>query len=236
LQKPVRKLRVAATEHGEWTAAASAELYGIKNWGAGYFDINDAGEVTVHVPADGAVATVSLMEIIRGMQQRKLTMPVLLRLDNLLEAQIAPAQQYVRQGDPDARLQSRVSRRLPDQGQPAMRGDRGDRASRGALRPLAWSAGSKAELLIALAYLEPDKGYIICNGYKDEEFIDLALQSLRLGFKVLLRDRDSDRAADHPGSEPAPRACGRCWASASSSPPRSKATGTNRAGIAASSA
>src|SRR4026209_2378985 len=39
LQKPVRKLRVAATEHGEWTAAASAELYGIKNWGAGYFDI-----------------------------------------------------------------------------------------------------------------------------------------------------------------------------------------------------
>src|SRR5688572_3800096 len=88
LQKPVRKLRVAATEHGEWTPAASAELYGIKNWGAGYFDINDAGEVTVHVPADGALATVSLMEIIRGMQQRKLTMPVLLRLDNLLEAQI----------------------------------------------------------------------------------------------------------------------------------------------------
>src|SRR4026209_2151399 len=58
LQKPVRKLRVAVREHGEGTPAASAELYGIKNWGAGYFDINDAGEVTVHVPADGAVATV----------------------------------------------------------------------------------------------------------------------------------------------------------------------------------
>ena len=48
--------------------AQSAELYGIRNWGAGYFDINDAGEVTVRVPADGAHATVSLMEIIKGMQ------------------------------------------------------------------------------------------------------------------------------------------------------------------------
>src|SRR6185503_14556204 len=90
LQKAVRKLRVAAAEHGEWTAASSAELYGIRNWGADYFDINEAGEVVVRVPAGGgAVASVSLMEIIKGMQQRGLTMPVLLRLDNLLEAQIA---------------------------------------------------------------------------------------------------------------------------------------------------
>ena len=73
MQKAVRKLRVAAAEHGEWTAAASAELYGIRNWGADYFDINEAGEVIVRVPAGGAVATVSLMEIIKGMQQRGLT-------------------------------------------------------------------------------------------------------------------------------------------------------------------
>ena len=48
MQKAVRKLRVAASEHGEWTAAASAELYGIRNWGADYFDIlksdGDAGD------------------------------------------------------------------------------------------------------------------------------------------------------------------------------------------------
>src|SRR6185503_18147286 len=89
LQKAVRKLRVASAEHGEWTAASSAELYGIRNWGADYFDINEAGEVVVRVPAGDGAATVSLMDIIRGMQQRGMTMPVLLRLDNLLEAQIA---------------------------------------------------------------------------------------------------------------------------------------------------
>ena len=85
MQKAVRKLRVVASEHGEWTAASSAELYNIRNWGADYFDINEAGEVTVRVPANGGAATVSLMEIIRGMQQRGMTMPVLLRLDNLLD-------------------------------------------------------------------------------------------------------------------------------------------------------
>jgi arginine decarboxylase len=63
-----------------------------------------------------------------------------------------------------------------------MRGDRGDRPGRRALRPRP-GGGQQAELLIALAYLDPDNGYIICNGYKDEEFVDLALQSLRLGFK-----------------------------------------------------
>src|SRR5262245_43938427 len=87
MQRAARKLRVVG-EPGDWNAAGSAELYGIRNWGAGYFDINEAGEVTVTVTADGAVSTVSLMDIIEGMKQRGLQMPVLLRVDNLLEAQL----------------------------------------------------------------------------------------------------------------------------------------------------
>ena len=71
MQKAVRKLRAIA-DQGEWSPAESAELYGIRNWGAGYFDINDAGEVTISAPVDGKVVTVSLMEIIAGMQQRGL--------------------------------------------------------------------------------------------------------------------------------------------------------------------
>ena len=88
MQKPVRKLKIAP-EIAEWSPNASAELYGIRNWGAGYFDINDKGEVTIRVPGEeGQSASVSLMDIIAGMQQRGLQMPVLLRIDNLLEAQI----------------------------------------------------------------------------------------------------------------------------------------------------
>ena len=66
-----------AFEH--WTARDSADLYGIKDWGAGYFDINDKGElvVTAFGPKGPAV---SLMEIVNGIQERGMDMPVLLRL------------------------------------------------------------------------------------------------------------------------------------------------------------
>jgi arginine decarboxylase len=88
MQRALKKPR-AVVRPAEWTPAESAELYGIRNWGAGYFDIDDGGDVTVSVPANGNRVTVRLMDMIAGMQQRGMQMPVLLRLDNLLEAQIA---------------------------------------------------------------------------------------------------------------------------------------------------
>jgi arginine decarboxylase len=184
MQKAARKLRVV-TDPGEWSPEQSAELYGIRNWGAGYFDISAAGEVTVSVPAEGKTATVSLMEIIAGMQQRGLQMPVLLRLDNLLEAQIAllndsfgkaiKAQGYG--ADYRGVFPIKVNQQCAVIEELARVGQRFGHGL---------EAGSKAELLIALAHLEPESGYIICNGYKDDEFVDLALQSLRLGFKCLI--------------------------------------------------
>jgi arginine decarboxylase len=181
MQKAVRKLRVVADQDG-WSPADSAELYGVRNWGAGYFDINAAGEVTVTVPAEGKAATVSLMEIIGGMQQRGLQMPVLLRLDNLLEAQISLLNETFNKAIQTLGYQAEYRGVFPIKvnQQCAVIEEMarvGERYGHGL------EAGSKAELLIALAHLEPDKGYIICNGYKDEEFVDLALQALRLGFK-----------------------------------------------------
>ena len=67
MQKVARKLRTVANP-AEWTAAESAELYGVRNWGAGYFDIDETGNVTVSVPANGKRVTVSLMDMIAGMQ------------------------------------------------------------------------------------------------------------------------------------------------------------------------
>jgi arginine decarboxylase len=184
MHKAARKLRVV-TDPGEWSPEQSAELYGVRNWGAGYFDINAAGEVTVSVPAEGRTATVSLMEIIAGMQQRGLQMPVLLRLDNLLEAQIALlndsfAKAIKAQGygaDYRGVFPIKVNQQCAVIEELARVGQRFGHGL---------EAGSKAELLIALAHLEPETGYIICNGYKDDEFVDLALQSLRLGFKCII--------------------------------------------------
>jgi len=72
-----------------WTPKKSEELYGIKNWGAGYYNINSSGEVTVSPFGENSDVSVSLMDIISGIKERGLDMPVLLRFENLLDAQIS---------------------------------------------------------------------------------------------------------------------------------------------------
>jgi len=182
MQRAARKPRAVVSPVVEWTTAESAELYGVRNWGAGYFDIDDAGNVTVSVPADGARVTVSLMDMIAGMQQRGMQMPVLLRLDNLLQAQLALLNDTFNKAIRTLGYQSEYHGVFPIKvNQQCAVIEEIVRVGAGYGQGL--EAGSKAELLIALAYLDPDNCHIICNGYKDEEFIDLALQSLRLGFK-----------------------------------------------------
>ena len=73
---------------GRWTKEKSEELYGIKNWGASYFSVSNDGEVLVNPYKDDKSA-VSLKEIISGVSERGLDMPVLLRFENILDSQIS---------------------------------------------------------------------------------------------------------------------------------------------------
>jgi arginine decarboxylase len=181
MQRALKKPR-AIVRPVEWTPAESAELYGIRNWGAGYFDIDETGDVTVSVPATSGRVTVRLTDMIAGMQQRGMQMPVLLRLDNLLEAQITLLNDTFNKAIQTLGYRSEYHGVFPIKvNQQCAVIEEIVRV--GARYGHGLEAGSKAELLIALAYLEPDNGYIVCNGYKDEEFIDLGLQALRLGFK-----------------------------------------------------
>jgi arginine decarboxylase len=172
---------VAATS---WTAAESAELYGIKSWGAGYFDLADDGTVTVTVNFDGKRLGVSLLDIIAGVQQRGLQMPVLLRIENILDAQISLLNESfgraIRALNYGGSYRGVFPIKVNQQCQVI-----GEIARFGARYGHGLEAGSKAELLIALASLDPDSGYIVCNGYKDTEFVSLGLQALRLGYKCI---------------------------------------------------
>jgi arginine decarboxylase len=165
-----------------WTAADSAELYGIRRWGAGYFDLAEDGTVGVAIPFNGSRARVSLLDIIAGMQQRGLQMPVLLRIENILDAQVSLLNESF--GRAMRALNYRGSYRgvfpikVNQQCQVIEEIVRfGSRYGHGL------EAGSKAELLIALATMDPESGYIVCNGYKDTEFITLGLHAIRLGYR-----------------------------------------------------
>ena len=70
----------------KWSTKDAADLYGVDNWGAGYFSVSEQGEVVVHPAGNGI--SVSLYEVARGIQDRGFDFPVLVRLSDILDARI----------------------------------------------------------------------------------------------------------------------------------------------------
>ncbi|PUA29525.1 MAG: arginine decarboxylase [Cellvibrio sp. 79] len=172
----------AQQTENNWSARKSAELYGIDEWSSNYFGVSDEGEVTVCVPIANGDARVSLMHIVDGLQQRGLQMPVLLRLENLVDTRISILNDSFSQAIESTGYRGQYRGVFPikvnQQSHVVAEIARfGERYNHGL------EAGSKAELMIALATITNRESLIICNGYKDAEFISLGLQSRKLGFK-----------------------------------------------------
>ena len=162
--------------------AANRERYGVDRWGRDYFDISDAGNLLVKAPTKTGSQPVELMEIIQGLKDRGLEMPVMLRLENVLNDRVVKLNQAFRQAIQVCGYQNEYRGVFPikvNQQQQVV----ADITRAGAEFGHSLEAGSKAELLIAMASLEDPKALIVCNGYKDEEFIDLGLQATRIGFR-----------------------------------------------------
>lgn len=165
-----------------WSSRTSAELYGIDEWSNGYFGISPEGEVIVRAPNVDGETSVSLMSIVDGLQQRGLQMPVLLRVENILDSRISILNDSFAQAIEVSGYQGCYRGAFPikvnQQSNVIAEIARfGERYNHGL------EAGSKAELMIALATLTNRDSLIICNGYKDSEFISLGLQARKLGFK-----------------------------------------------------
>lgn len=166
-------------ERFDWSVDRAAELYGIREWGGGLFDVSESGEVQILVN-NGVNQSVSLLDIVDGLQQRDLAMPVLLRIENHLDAAITQINEAFAQAIAGAdyrgvyrgvfpikvNQQSHIIEEIAQFGERYHHG---------------LEAGSKAELLVAMAMLKNTESLIICNGYKDEEFIDLGLRARQLG-------------------------------------------------------
>lgn len=165
-----------------WTPEKSEELYGIKNWGAGYYNINSTGEVTVSPFADNPDVSVSLTDIISGIKERGLDMPVLLRFENLLDAQISNINESFRKAMDEVNYKGEYRGVYPikvNQQQQVIE----EMARFGQRYHHGLEVGSKAELIAALSVFKDPEACLICNGYKDEEFIDLGLYAIKMGYK-----------------------------------------------------
>ncbi len=168
-----------------WTIDDAADAYGIRNWGHGYFDIDPDGEVTISLAHGETRHAVSLHDIYQGIKSRGMTLPVLLRFSDLLDTAIANINESFLKAIRDAGFQGRYRGVYPikvNQQQQVI----DEICHFGTKYHYGLEAGSKAELVAALAHMHDPEAYIICNGYKDEEFIDLALLGVKLGLQVFI--------------------------------------------------
>lgn len=163
-----------------WTADDSAELYGIRDWSIDYFDIDTDGEVLVKVPHQGKQTSVRLSNIIQGMQDRGLPMPSILRIENLLDERIKRLNEAFQQAIRQANYQNEYRGVYPIKVNQQCHVVE-EVASFGKAYHHGLEAGSKAELTIALAKLQDNDSIIVCNGYKDSEFIELGLYAKEMG-------------------------------------------------------
>ena len=168
-----------------WTADDAADVYGIRNWGAGYFDISDRGEVVVRPKGKGSEMVLSLMDIVSGLNARGMDMPVLLRFGDILASRVTQINACFCKAMSDAGYKAPYRGVYPikvNQQQQVVE----EVVACGQAYHHGLEAGSKAELIAALAFMNDPEAYVVCNGYKDEEFLDLALQALKMGIQTII--------------------------------------------------
>jgi arginine decarboxylase len=168
-----------------WSTEKSAELYGVEAWGHNFFGVNKDGHVTVKLEDGEDSAKVSLYNVIEGLRDRGTHLPVLLRFRDLLHSRITEINEAFREAIKITKYQGNYRGVYPikvNQQRQVIE----EIAEFGKKYHYGLEAGSKPELIAALAHMHDPEAYIICNGYKDKEFIDLALHSQKMGMKIML--------------------------------------------------
>ena len=167
----------------KWSIDDSAELYNINGWGLNYFSINEKGHVTVTPRAGGPA--IDLKELMEELQVRDVSAPVLLRFPDILDNRIEKisncfemaAKEYGYTGKNFLIYPIKVNQMRPVVEEIVSHGNKYN---------IGLEAGSKPELHAVLSIDIDDDAMIICNGYKDESYIELALLAQKMGRNIYI--------------------------------------------------
>ena len=167
----------------KWRIEDSAELYNINGWGLKYFSINDKGHVAV-TPREGS-ASVDLKELMDELQVRDVTSPVLLRFPDILDNRIEKISKCFQQAADEYGYTAKNFIIYPIKVN-QMRQVVEEIVSHGKKFNIGLEAGSKPELHAVMAINTDENSLIICNGYKDENYVELALLAQKMGRRIFL--------------------------------------------------
>jgi arginine decarboxylase len=168
----------------KWSVAEAIKYYNIENWGSGYFSINEKGNICVF-PYGGTEPSIDITDVIEDIQEKKLGFPCVIRFQDILRSRVVQLNEcfkrFIREYGYTGKYfgvypikvnqMCEVVEEILDAGAPYNFG---------------LEAGSKGELLTVLALNVNPKALTVCNGYKDESYLRLALIGRKLGRKVVI--------------------------------------------------
>ena len=167
----------------KWTIEDSKELYNINGWGVSYFGINEEGNVYVSPSKDQT--RIDLKEVMNELALRDVTTPVLLRFPDILDNRIEQTASCFQQAKKEYDYKAENFIIYPikvNQMQPVVE----EIISHGRKFNLGLEAGSKPELHAVIAVQCQSDSLIICNGYKDQSYIELALLAQKMGKRIFI--------------------------------------------------
>ena len=167
-----------------WTVQDSADLYQIQNWGEPYFSVGSDGQVVVH-PAGLAGDRIGLDDLVKDLIKRGYDLPVLLRFSDLLRHRVHSVSESFRRAIEEYGYRGRYRPVYPikvNQQRDVVE----ELVEHGREFSLGLEAGSKPELLVALAHMDNPEGLIVCNGYKDVGYVETAMLAQKLGRHAII--------------------------------------------------
>src|SRR5262252_9738293 len=181
--------RVAETAPAEtapsWTIDSARALYNIEGWGAGFFDVNEKGHMIVRPDKDRPDHVIDLFEITNDLEEQGIALPVLLRFSDILRSRINLLTDSFEQAREEFGYTGGYTTVYPikvNQQRHVVE----EIVEFGKGRQVGLECGSKPELQAILGLAEDTEHLIVCNGYKDEEFMRLALMGQKLGHQVFI--------------------------------------------------
>ena len=168
----------------DWSPQKSAELYGLDFWGNDYFNVNDKGNVTL-TPFGKTGPSVDLKEVTDDLVQRGIRLPILLRFPDIVKSRIELMHSCFDEAIKTTNYSGKFNGVYPikvNQQKHLVE----EIVKHGEKYNFGLECGSKPELLITLALMDNSDGLIICNGFKDREYIEMALSSQAMGRNTII--------------------------------------------------
>ena len=169
---------------GNWGVEDSSRLYGVNAWGRGYFSVNDLGHMCMG-PTEPGGPVIDIKELVDEVAERGIGLPLLIRFSDLLRERVRAINHAfgdaIREYDYRGHYRGVYPIKV-NQNRLLV----ADLVEYGRQFNHGLEAGSKPELLAVLAMLDNPDALVVCNGYKDEEYIEIALRGSRLGPKIIL--------------------------------------------------